>query len=82
MSDRPRVDLERALRAGGEAGELIASYPWDDHPMGHPDHWPSRLRSAVSVMLSTPFPMHIGWGPNLFQLYNDAYRPVLGSSKA
>ncbi len=81
MSNKPHVNLERALRSGGEAGELIASYPWDEHPMGHPDSWPSRLRSAVSMMLSTPYPMHISWGPELFQLYNDGYRPVLGSLK-
>lgn len=80
MEKAPRVDLERALRTGGEAGALIASYPWHEHPLGHLDEWSSRLRSAVSVMLSSPFPMHISWGAELFQLYNDAYRPVLGTS--
>ncbi|MDP9047119.1 MAG: PAS domain-containing protein [Bacteroidota bacterium] len=36
---------------------------------------------AVSIMLSTPFPMYIAWGKEYTQLYNDGYRPILGSTK-
>jgi hypothetical protein len=32
----------------------------------------------VGMMLGNRFPMMIGWGPNLLQLYNDGYRQILG----
>ncbi len=35
----------------------------------------------VAVMLESPFGMYIAWGEDYTQLYNDAYRPILGSSK-
>ena len=33
------------------------------------------------MMLDNPFPMSIIWGKERIQLYNDAYRPILGVSK-
>jgi serine phosphatase RsbU (regulator of sigma subunit) len=32
-------------------------------------------------MLSSEFPMMIVWGPDYTQLYNDAFRPILGTGK-
>lgn len=62
-------------------GELIRSVNWGATPIGHPDTWPEALRLAVSIMLSTPFPMYIAWGKEFIQLYNNGYRPILGASK-
>lgn len=69
------------LAGGGEMGKLIRSVNWAKTPIGDPDRWPEPLRLAVSIMLSTPFPMYIAWGKEYIQLYNDGYRPILGSSK-
>ncbi len=33
----------------------------------------------VSLLLANRFPMLLWWGPQYIQIYNDAYRPVLGS---
>ena len=50
-------------------------------PIGNFDHWPKNLQAAVSIMLNTPFAMYIAWGEEFTQLYNDAYRPILGTTK-
>lgn len=62
-------------------GELIRSVDWGTTSIGPVDSWPQSLRIAASIMLSTPFPMYIAWGKDYIQLYNDGYRPILGSSK-
>lgn len=40
--------------------------------------WPHSLRSALSICLSSRFPMVIRWGARMINLYNDAYIPILG----
>jgi signal transduction histidine kinase len=74
-------DLRSVLADGGESGALIASLDWASSPLGPMSTWPERLRAAVAIVLRSPFPKHIAWGPELIQLYNDAYRPILGSTK-
>eukprot|EP01037_Dinobryon_pediforme_P013151 gene13151-13254_t len=50
-------------------------------PIGEVSEWPVSLRISVSNMLSTPFPTYIAWGTDYTQIYNDGYRPILGSLK-
>ena len=69
------------IAGGGEMGALIRAYDWASHPLGSPDGWPQSLRSAISICLGSRFPIVLWWGPELFMLYNDAYRPMLGTSK-
>ncbi len=37
------------------------------------------LRHAVALMLRSPHPAYIAWGPRLIALYNDAHTPFLGN---
>jgi len=69
------------LNGGGETGELIRSTDWAKTPIGSPYTWPQSLRTSVSLMLNNLFPMYIAWGSEYTQLYNDAYRPILGATK-
>jgi PAS domain S-box-containing protein len=69
------------LSGGGEMGKLIREKDWSKTPLGSPDQWPPALRTMVSVMLDNPFGMYIAWGDEFTQLYNDGYRPILGSLK-
>ena len=69
------------LSGGGEMGKLIRAKDWSKTPLGDPKDWPSSLRTMVSVMLNNPFGMYIAWGKEYTQLYNDGYRPILGSTK-
>ncbi|WP_295790774.1 ATP-binding protein [Mucilaginibacter sp.] len=69
------------LNGGGEMGELIRSTDWSKTPIDSPGTWPQALRTTVSLMLNSLFPMYIGWGSEYTQLYNDGYRPILGATK-
>jgi signal transduction histidine kinase len=69
------------LAGGGEMGSLIRSHDWSATPLGDPEQWPPSLTTAVGIMLASGYPMYIAWGPGFTQLYNDAYRPILGSTK-
>jgi hypothetical protein len=66
------------LKNGGEMGELIRNKDWSDSAIGTPDLWPQYLRTSVSILLNSQFPMFVWWGPELITLYNDAYRPIAG----
>lgn len=61
-----------------EMGRRFRDADWSAMPMGPPQRWPPSLRTAVSVCLHSRFPMFVWWGPQLVNLYNDAYIPVLG----
>ncbi|MDI5964976.1 SpoIIE family protein phosphatase [Streptantibioticus silvisoli] len=43
-------------------------------PLGDPDSWPQSLKTAVSILLSSKFPMWMAWGPDLTFFCNAAYR--------
>ena len=57
----------------------IAGLDWSSTALGPADTWPEPLRAAVQLMLNSRFPMFVWWGPELINLYNDAYVPMLGS---
>lgn len=66
------------LPGGGEMGELTRNFDWSKTPLGMPDQWPQSLRTALSILLNSKFPMFLFWGRDLICFYNDAYRPSLG----
>lgn len=59
-------------------GELTRNFNWSATSLGAPHTWPRSLRTVVSVVLTSGFPMFLWWGKDLIQFYNDAYRPSLG----
>ncbi|QIE29523.1 bifunctional diguanylate cyclase/phosphodiesterase [Caballeronia sp. SBC2] len=69
----------RFLDGGGEMGTLIRAFDWKQTPLGSPEYWPISLKTAVGIMLNAASPAYIAWGPQYVQLYNDAYRSVLGT---
>ncbi|MEP7376774.1 MAG: PAS domain S-box protein [Chitinophagaceae bacterium] len=69
------------LQGGGEMGALIRAKDWSNTPLGEPGTWPQSLCTMVSVMLDNPFGMYIAWGKEYTQIYNDGYRPILGTTK-
>nr|MBA2406363.1 PAS domain-containing protein [Bdellovibrionales bacterium] len=70
--------LPKFLTGGGESGELIRSINWSKTELGNPEKWPLSLKTSIKILLDCKLPMHISWGGNLIQFYNDAYRPILG----
>ena len=69
------------LRGGGEMGALMRAIDWSANRRRPGAAWPQSLRTALSILLETGFPMYIAWGPEFTQFYNDGYRPILGSTK-
>jgi len=69
------------LAGGGEMGQHIREYDWDNSPLGNPSGWPQALKLTVRLILSSGHPMFIWWGPNLIQFYNDGYRASIGSDR-
>ncbi len=76
-----RSDDGGVLSGGGEMGRLMRSIDWSRTAVGPVESWPQSLRTALSILLDTGFPMYIAWGPEFTQFYNDGYRPILGSTK-
>ena len=67
------------LPNNSEMGELIQKKDWSKTPLGSPETWSQSLRTTLSIMLNSKFPMFLFWGPELICFYNDAYRPSLGN---
>ncbi len=60
-------------------GALIRASDWTATGLGEPDGWPQPLRQLVNICLVSRFPMVIYWGPDFINIYNDAFRPLLGA---
>lgn len=69
------------LAGGGEMGERMRSLDWLNTPLGSPSAWPQSLRTAVSICLNSRSSILLWWGPELVEIYNDTYRPILGQTK-
>lgn len=65
----------------GAMSELVRELDWSQTPLGAIDTWPISLRTIVSLMLSSKQPMFLWWGPELIQIYNDAYVPSFDVGK-
>ncbi len=57
----------------------MRAHDWSSAPLGTPEIWPQSLRNVLSVLLSSPLPTYLAWGPELTSFYNDAYLPLLGA---
>ncbi|HLJ22055.1 MAG TPA: ATP-binding protein, partial [Stellaceae bacterium] len=60
-------------------GAVMRAMDWSRTPLGPVEGWSQMLRMMVSFLLANRFPLLLWWGPEFCQLYNDAYRPVLGT---
>jgi PAS domain S-box-containing protein len=54
-------------------------HDWSASPLGWPDTWPQSLRTVVSLLVQSQFPMFVAWGKDLGFLYNDPYAEILGA---
>jgi transcriptional regulator with GAF, ATPase, and Fis domain len=71
--------IESVLAGGGEMGARMRALDWPQTALGPLDQWPQSLRACVRVMLGSGFPMLVCWGPAYTMLYNDPYRPLIGT---
>ena len=67
------------LDRGGEAGGLIRAFDWTRTGLGPLETWPRSLRTITSMLLLSPIPIVLLWGPQGIMIYNDAYSVFAGS---
>lgn len=65
------------LSGNSEAVKLIQVHNWDHTIVGPIEKWPQSLRTALSIILESAFPMLLFWGKDLITFYNDAYATIL-----
>ncbi len=58
---------------------LIRAHDWSATPLGPVQTWPQSLKSTVDSLLANRFAIALAWGPELTCIYNDTYRPLLGT---
>jgi len=68
-----------ATPTGSDAQALIARLDWTSTPLGSASAWPQSLRTAVDIVIHSPMPMLLLWGPELTQIYNDGFALLAGS---
>lgn len=77
----PDLDLAHPLAflaGGGEMGARIRAKDWSETPLGPAESWSRSLKTCVRIILTSRQPMFVWWGEELTNLYNDAYRAIVG----
>jgi len=73
---------ESFLAGSSEMAERTRAMDWSGTPVGPPTGWPQSLKTAISICLSSRYPIVVWWGnPAYTMFYNDGYVPILGVTK-
>ncbi len=67
------------LISDGEMATLVRAHDWAQTPLGPSESWSPALRMIVGLLVANRVPLLLWWGPDYISIYNDAYRPVLGT---
>jgi len=78
-TSRPSQQPNSWPTGSGEMATLVRDYHWSTTVLGKSESWQQSLRTAVDLTLACQFPMIVLWGSDLIQIYNDAYRDLMGS---
>jgi PAS domain S-box-containing protein len=65
--------------AAPSMAQRIQGRDWSTSSVGLQPTWPTSLRTAMDIVLSSRQPMFVAWGAELTFLYNDAYATILGN---
>ena len=75
----PAGDASSAFLSGdGALARLIRAHDWTQ-TLGSIENWPTSLKTTVGLMLHSPVPLVLLWGPDGIMLYNDAYGVFAGN---
>src|SRR5271170_1918102 len=73
MNERVHVSRAKTLIAGAsEMTVRIREHNWSRTPLGPLEDWSETLLATVNLVLHSPFPTILSWGPEMVFLYNDA----------
>ncbi len=59
-------------------GGRMREKDWSKTSLGPTEQWPQSLKTAVRIMLTSRQAMFVWWGEDLINLYNDAYKAIVG----
>jgi PAS domain S-box-containing protein len=72
------VRPEPLFPGSGVMATQMREHDWSRSPLGPAENWPSSLRVATRICLTSRFPMIVWYGQDLRMIYNDAYLPLMG----
>ncbi|WP_368671351.1 PAS domain-containing protein [Corallococcus exiguus] len=75
------MKADELFNGPGEMAARMREKDWAATPLGPVEGWPVSLRTLVRTLLHSLHPMVLMWGPQLIQLYNDAFMPSFGRGK-
>jgi PAS domain S-box-containing protein len=75
---RPLPLVNPSIIGSGEMAALVRTHDWGATPLGPLASWSKELVAVTNLMLASPMPSALHWGPNLIIIYNDAYRQLAG----
>jgi PAS domain S-box-containing protein len=70
---------ERLFPGDSEMARRVRGFDWSGTPLGPIENWPHSLATAVRIVLDSRHPMCVWCGPQLINIYNDAYAPMLAA---
>lgn len=70
--------LSTVFPGDSEMARRCRTFDWSKTALGPVSQWSHSLRTTAGIILSSRNPMFLWWGPELVQIYNDAYRPSFG----
>jgi two-component sensor histidine kinase len=71
-----RANIDRLSPADFDMAAMIEGLAWDRTPLGPSKDWPQSLTTIVDVIVNSPLPMIVLWGPSLVQIYNAGYAHI------
>ena len=60
------------ITGSSEMAGRIREHDWSRTPLGPIEEWSETLLATTNLMLHSPFPTILSWGPEMVFLYNDA----------
>ncbi|MBV6624364.1 MAG: PAS domain S-box protein [Rivularia sp. (in: Bacteria)] len=59
---------------------LMRDFDWSKTPLNSVETWSQSLKTAIRIMLGSPYPIFVSWGDSLATFYNDACISLLGKN--
>lgn len=69
------------LLSKGKVSDVILNKDWSKHELGDPKRWPQSLKTTLSILLNSKFPMFLFWGAHAIYFFNEAFQENLNFSK-